>query len=139
MFCARSISKKIDGITVNDSELHELLNEVDVSYSGRLELWDYFQVMKQNVASVGCGCRPHKQTHTFQTNSEQWRKGLLNMIFWCRFFFIIRNNSNLMFRLIEYLEQSSFITHFAVSFFLSTSINSQASASSSFSSFQSLA
>lgn len=36
--------QKIDGISVNDELLHEILNELDVSYNGRLELWDYFQV-----------------------------------------------------------------------------------------------
>lgn len=29
---------------MNDAALHGILNEIDVSYNGRLELWDYFQV-----------------------------------------------------------------------------------------------
>lgn len=36
--------QKIEGINVTDDDLHSLLNEVDVSINGRLELWDYFQV-----------------------------------------------------------------------------------------------
>ncbi|XP_055316527.1 glycerol-3-phosphate dehydrogenase, mitochondrial isoform X2 [Sitodiplosis mosellana] len=41
----RRALKNIEGITVNDENLHELLKEIDVSYNGRLEMWDYFQMM----------------------------------------------------------------------------------------------
>lgn len=43
---SKIIIQRIEGITVNDEGIHELLNEVDVSYNGRVELWDYFQVKK---------------------------------------------------------------------------------------------
>lgn len=33
---------------MNDQSLHELLSEIDVSYNGRLELWDYLQVNRTN-------------------------------------------------------------------------------------------
>jgi len=41
----RRALKKIEGIKVTDEVLHDLLREVDVSYNGRLELWDYLQMM----------------------------------------------------------------------------------------------
>lgn len=40
-------TQALDGLVLTGQELHDILNEIDLSYNGRLELADYFQVMKR--------------------------------------------------------------------------------------------
>lgn len=37
----------LDGLELTGQELHDILNEIDLSYNGRLELADYFQVKEK--------------------------------------------------------------------------------------------
>lgn len=48
-------TQALDGLVLTGQELHDILNEIDLSYNGRLELADYFQVIIR--ATVWCDAK----------------------------------------------------------------------------------
>lgn len=55
---------------MNDATLHEILNEIDVSYNGRLELWDYFQVKRNSNSALG-NCSTQRRLQNAPLNFER--------------------------------------------------------------------
>lgn len=68
--------QSLDGVELSGPEIHDLLAEIDTTYNGRMELWDYFQV--NSHWRMDMGFRPHLQSsHRYIAGFAHTIRGLV--------------------------------------------------------------